>query len=133
MKTSSKIKSPQMRLNDEIKKKDFKTCDDNIAPVSSNNSINPLQKYAPNPLDANFRDTSITSTDHEPLSTRGRDRAKSSLTSRKIVNQVDNPTDTLTSFSSSKYRSISCEDARQALNESLVKVSTMQHMLETRR
>ena len=122
-----------MRLNDGIKKKNSKTCEDSIDPVSTNNSINPLQKYVPNPLDANFRDTLNTSTDHEPHKARGRDRAKSSITSRKILNPVDNSTDNWTSFRSSKYRSISCEDARQALNESLVKVSSMQHMLETRR
>ena len=119
-----------MLLNDETKKKDsIELLKESSASVIS--CVNPLQKYAPNPLDVNFRNTTNTSSDHEPLKTRGRDRPKSSLTSRKLVNQVDNPDDN--SFSSSKYRSISCEDARQALNESLMKVCSMQNMLETRR
>ena len=118
-----------MLLNDETKKNDTIALQDSNASVTR--SINPLQKYAPNPLDVNFRNTTNTSSDHEPLKTRGRDRPKSSLTSRKLVNQVDNPDDN--SFSSSKYRSISCEDARQALNESLMKVCSMQNMLENRR
>ena len=126
----NKNDSSPMLLNDETKKKDSKELfQDNNPTVTI--SINPLQKYAPNPLDVNFRKTTNTSSDHEPLKTRGRDRPKSSLTSRKLVNQVDNPDDN--SFSSSKYRSISCEDARQALNESLMKVCSMQNMLETRR
>merc|ERR1719362_2602376 len=32
-----------------------------------------------------------------------------------------------------KYRSMSCEDARQAVNESLLNVSSMQHLLDSRR
>ena len=122
-----------MLLNDETKKQDSIALQDSSVSVTS--SINPLQKYAPNPLDVNFRNTTNnTSSDHERLKTRGRDRPKSSLTSRKLVNQVDNPNDyNYNSFSSSKYRSISCEDARQALNESLMKVCSMQNMLETRR
>ena len=122
-----------MLLNDETKKKDsIELLKESSASVIS--CVNPLQKYAPNPLDVNFRNTTNTSSDHEPLKTRGRDRPKSSLTSRKLGNQVDNPDDNnLNSLSSSKYRSISCEDARQALNESLMKVCSMQNMLETRR
>ena len=116
-----------MRSNDEIEKKDSKSLDDKAAPVATKTSINPLRKYAPDPIDAKFRNSSSTSTDHEPQ--RGRDRNKLSLTSKKLDNHIDNSN----SLSSSKYRSISCEDARQALNESLMKVSTMQNMLETRR
>ena len=124
--------SSLMLLNDETKKKDsIELLKESSASVIS--CVNPLQKYAPNPLDVNFRNTTNTSSDHEPLKTRGRDRPKSSLTSRKLVNQVDNPDDNAISFSSSKYRSISCEDARQALNESLMKVCSMQNMLENRR
>ena len=114
-------------LNDEIEKKDSKSLDHKTAPVSTKTSINPLRKYAPDPIDANFKNSSSTSTDHEPQ--RGRDRTKLSLTSKKVDNYIN----VSLSLSSSKYRSISCEDARQALNESLMKVSTMQNLLETRR
>ena len=129
--TLNKTTKSQQRLNDEVKKNDFKSFDDKTATTSTKTSINPLHKHAPNPIDANFQNYSSTSADHETK--RGRNRTKLSLTSRKLFNQVDNPNINYHSLSSSKYRSISCEDARQALNESLIKVSTMQNMLETRR
>ena len=123
----NKNTNSSVRLNDEIEKKDSKSLDDKATPVSTKTSINPLRKYAPDPIDANFKNSSSTSTDHEPQ--RGRDRNKLSLTSKNFDNHINDSY----SLSSSKYRSISCEDARQALNESLMKVSTMQNLLETRR
>lgn len=94
----------------------------------SGNIINPLQQYAPGPLD--YRETPNSSNIN---TIRGRERTKFQPSSIKHCNIVDNPCEVSKSFPPMKYRSMSCEDARQAVNESLLNVSSMQHLLDSRR
>ena len=98
----------------------------------SNNNRSTLAKYAPNPLDDNLRGTSHAPSDHKQINLRGRDRIKFAPTLRSHGHDVDNQKKSK-SFPPMKYRSMSCDDARQAVNETLVKVSSMQNLLEKRR
>ena len=128
------IKDPLLHLNQEWHKKASITASEKNNLISTDNCCNPLQKYAPTTVNSIFLNTPDTSSvDHESRNTRGgRDCTKYEATSRKYGNIVDNPHKSK-SFPPMKYRSMSCEDARQAVNQSLVKVSSMQHMLERRR
>ena len=101
----------------------------------SNNARNRLHKYAPSSSDCNFRNvpkTSNVSSDNQLTQTRGRERTKDVSNLNRHRDIFDNPEHSK-SFPPMKYRSMSCEDARQAVNDSLVKVSSMQHLLEKRR
>ena len=128
------IEDPLLHLNNEWHKKATLKANEKNSFISNDDCYNPLQKYAPTTANAIFRNTPDTSSvDHESRSTRrGRDRTKVDATSGKHGNIVDNPNKSK-SVPPMKYRSISCEDARQAVNQSLDNVSSMQHLLERRR
>ena len=118
----------------EMQMKSSKNSDDTNN-TDINNTYSPLRKYAPSPSDTHFRNLTETSnapSDHRQVKIRGRERTKKTATLKGQGNIFDNPEHSK-SFPPMKYRSMSCEDARQAVNESLVKVSSMQHLLEKRR
>jgi hypothetical protein len=101
----------------------------------SNNVCNPLQKYAPSTSDSNFHNvpnTSNVSYAHQLTKTRGRERTKDVSNLKGQGHIFDHPEHSK-SFPPMKYRSMSCEDARQAVNDSLVKVpSLFQQVLHRR-
>ena len=100
--------------------------------TAKKNKPSDLAKYAPNPLDDTLRGTPHANFNHKQINLRGRDRIKFEPTLGRHGHDVDKQKKSK-SFPPMKYRSMSCDDARQAVNETLVKVSSMQNLLEKRR